>query len=247
MPTWRSASDRSGGSRSAAAPLDLLRLIARLIPRRCHLMRCAFGVGVDVISQGSAVPAPIASGDALARARVGTLGSREAGDDTPRHTCAAAPASVSPGGSQRHHWALDQWRAGSDRHAFGASSSAETAHDDDATSALERVGPAPEATGGPARLATGTPRNGREMSAGATVPSFWQQQLVDEAVLAYAQWREESATVWAAYSRWTSASAEDAGRAHAAYRAALDREEAAAKVYASSIGRVSELLRTGSD
>ena len=63
------------------------------------------------------------------------------------------------------------------------------------------------------------------MSAGAALPSFWQQQLVDEAVLAYVQWREESATVWAAYSRWASAATDDAGGTHAAYRAALDREE----------------------
>jgi len=83
------------------------------------------------------------------------------------------------------------------------------------------------------------------MSAGATVPSFWQQQLVDEAVLAYVQWREECATVWATYSRWTSAAAEDARGAHAAYRAGLDREEAAAKVYASLVERVGELLKTG--
>ena len=83
------------------------------------------------------------------------------------------------------------------------------------------------------------------MSAGATFPSFWQEQLVDEAVLAHVQWREESATVWAAYGQWTSAAAEDARSAYAGYRAALDREEAAAQVYASRLERVSELLRTG--
>jgi hypothetical protein len=83
------------------------------------------------------------------------------------------------------------------------------------------------------------------MSAGSTLPSFWQEQLVDEAVVAYVEWREESGTVWAAYSRWAGAAAEDAGRAHAAYRAALDREEAAAQVYASLIERVTKLLSTG--
>jgi hypothetical protein len=84
------------------------------------------------------------------------------------------------------------------------------------------------------------------MSAGV-LPSFWQQQLVDEAVLAYVEWREESAAVWAAYGSWASAAADDAGRGHAAYQAALDREEAAARVYASLFERVSELLRTGHD
>jgi hypothetical protein len=85
------------------------------------------------------------------------------------------------------------------------------------------------------------------MSGGATLPPLWQQQLVDDGVLAYVQWREESATVWAAYSRSASAAAEDASGAHAAYRAALDREEAAAQVYASLIERVGELLKTGYD
>jgi hypothetical protein len=83
------------------------------------------------------------------------------------------------------------------------------------------------------------------MSAGSTLPSFWQEQLVDDAVVAYVEWREESGTVWAAYSRWARAAAEDSGRAHAAYRAALDREEAAAQVYASLIERVAELLKAG--
>lgn len=81
------------------------------------------------------------------------------------------------------------------------------------------------------------------MSARATSPSFSQKLLVDEAVLAYVEWREECATVWAAYSRWTSTAADDSGGAHAAYRAALDREEAAAEVYARLVERVSELLK----
>jgi hypothetical protein len=80
-----------------------------------------------------------------------------------------------------------------------------------------------------------------------TFSSFGVRQLADEAVLAYVAWREESATVWAAYSGWASAGAEDAIGAHAAYRAALDREEAAAHLYAALIGRVSELLRTDID
>jgi hypothetical protein len=82
------------------------------------------------------------------------------------------------------------------------------------------------------------------MSAGV-LPSFLQRQLVDDAVVAYVAWREESATVWAAYGRWSSAAAEEAIRAHAAYNAALDREEIAAHVYARLVERVSELLETG--
>jgi hypothetical protein len=82
------------------------------------------------------------------------------------------------------------------------------------------------------------------MSAGV-LPSFWQRQLVDDAVVAYVAWREESATVWAAYGHWSSAAAEEAIRAHAAYKAALDREETAAHVYARLVEQVSELLETG--
>ena len=82
------------------------------------------------------------------------------------------------------------------------------------------------------------------MSAGV-LPSFWQRQLVDDAVLAYVAWRDESATVWAAYGRWSGAAAEEAIRAHAAYKAALDREETAAHVYARLVERVSELLEPG--
>ena len=82
------------------------------------------------------------------------------------------------------------------------------------------------------------------MSAGV-LPSFWQRQLVDDAVVAYVAWREESATVWAAYGHWSSAAAEEAIRAHAAYVAALEREETAAHVYARLVERVSELLETG--
>ena len=69
--------------------------------------------------------------------------------------------------------------------------------------------------------------------------------VVDEAVLAYVAWREESATVWAAYGHWSSAAADEAIRAHAAYNAALDREETAAHLYAILVERVSERLETG--
>jgi hypothetical protein len=46
-------------------------------------------------------------------------------------------------------------------------------------------------------------------------------------------------------AHWSSAAADEAIRAHAAYTAALDREETAAHVYASLVERVSERLETG--
>ena len=58
------------------------------------------------------------------------------------------------------------------------------------------------------------------------------KRLVDEAVDAYVDWREERASVWDAYARWASAPVADCRLAFSAYRAALDREERAAHVYA---------------
>ena len=62
---------------------------------------------------------------------------------------------------------------------------------------------------------------------------------VDEAVDAYVDWREERASVWVAYARWAGAPVADCPLAFSAYRAALDREERAAHVYAELMTRVS--------
>jgi hypothetical protein len=62
-----------------------------------------------------------------------------------------------------------------------------------------------------------------------------EKRLVDEAIDAYVAWREESAAVWDAYQRWARASDEDGGLAFSGYRAALDREERASRVYASRV------------
>ena len=78
-------------------------------------------------------------------------------------------------------------------------------------------------------------------------PRPGQSQVVDDVVLAYVEWREESAAVWDAYDRWESASAEEKLPADAAYRAALDREEAAAKLYAELIELARDRLCTGCD
>jgi hypothetical protein len=55
--------------------------------------------------------------------------------------------------------------------------------------------------------------------------------LIDDAFDAYLDWREESAEVWHAYKRWNGAPAPEARRKFWAYRAALEREEHAARVY----------------
>ena len=85
------------------------------------------------------------------------------------------------------------------------------------------------------------------MSATQSKLSLRERQIMDDTVLAYVAWREECTAVWNAYDWWASAPAEDAGRAHAAYRAALDREEAAANVYAMLMKRVGDLVETGLD
>jgi hypothetical protein len=58
------------------------------------------------------------------------------------------------------------------------------------------------------------------------------RSLIDTAVEAYVEWREESASVWDAYRCWRGADAGEAGVTFWAYRAALEREEQAALVYA---------------
>ena len=65
---------------------------------------------------------------------------------------------------------------------------------------------------------------------------------VDDAVVAYAEWRRASAAVRDAYGRWETAARADYACAHAAYLAAVDQEEAAANAYADLIGRVTVLL-----
>jgi hypothetical protein len=64
------------------------------------------------------------------------------------------------------------------------------------------------------------------------------KQLVDEAMDAYVDWREECAGVWDAYERWAHAPKVDAAGAFSAYRAALDREECASHAYADLLARI---------
>jgi hypothetical protein len=64
------------------------------------------------------------------------------------------------------------------------------------------------------------------------------KQLVDEAMDAYVDWREECAGVWDAYERWAHAPKIDAAGAFSAYRAALDREECASHAYADLLARI---------
>ena len=62
------------------------------------------------------------------------------------------------------------------------------------------------------------------------VPSEHWRRAADP-LIAYAEWRMSCTSVWAAYWQWSNAPKPDASLAYAAYTAALDREDAAARVY----------------
>jgi hypothetical protein len=62
----------------------------------------------------------------------------------------------------------------------------------------------------------------------APEPAAW---LMDEFIESLVCWREECESVQTAYDRWRTADPRDRRLAFAAYRAALDREERAARVH----------------
>jgi hypothetical protein len=74
--------------------------------------------------------------------------------------------------------------------------------------------------------------------------STLRRRLVDEAMDAYVDWREECVRVWDAYHRWLDAVRADAALAFRAYLAALDREERASEVYAGRLSRLDPLVAT---
>jgi hypothetical protein len=69
-----------------------------------------------------------------------------------------------------------------------------------------------------------------------------RDRLLDEAIGSYVEWREECATVEVAYRCWSSERSTECTMSFAAYTAALDREECAARVYAGAMGRVTRFL-----
>jgi hypothetical protein len=67
--------------------------------------------------------------------------------------------------------------------------------------------------------------------------------LVDEFVDSYVGWREESVAARNAYEAYTGQHGDDRALAFAAYQAALDREERAARAYQECTERIAG--RTG--
>jgi hypothetical protein len=62
--------------------------------------------------------------------------------------------------------------------------------------------------------------------------------VVDQFLATYVYWREGCADVEAAHARWRDAHRSERGAACAAYRAALDREECAARAHEDGMRRL---------
>jgi hypothetical protein len=71
-----------------------------------------------------------------------------------------------------------------------------------------------------------------------------RRRLVDAAMGAYLDWRDECTAVTDAYRRWADAGEGDAAIAWSAYEVALDREERTSLLYADRIERLGGLAAT---
>jgi len=69
-------------------------------------------------------------------------------------------------------------------------------------------------------------------------------RLLDEAFQRYLDWRDESATLEAAYRRWSRAPRADRRFAFAAYSAALEREAFASTQYQALLEAAERMLAT---
>ena len=67
-------------------------------------------------------------------------------------------------------------------------------------------------------------------------------RLWDEILERYAEWREDAASVHAAYLEWSAAPARDRAWRFSVYMAALEQEESAAKTYAALVGELDHRL-----
>ncbi len=74
-------------------------------------------------------------------------------------------------------------------------------------------------------------------------PSSYERLLVDDTMLAYVEWREECAALRTCERHWRGGTAKQAVCAHTGYLAALEREEAAARVYAERLELLGDVLR----
>ena len=70
------------------------------------------------------------------------------------------------------------------------------------------------------------------------------KRLRDEIIDLYLDWREEAAAVADAYALWADATADDEAARFAAFTAAIDREEAAARSYADVLANGERVLHS---
>jgi hypothetical protein len=70
------------------------------------------------------------------------------------------------------------------------------------------------------------------------IASRVRPELIDELMEAYVEWREECSFLSRAYENWSDFPVHERELAFAAYRAALDREQAASAVYSDCIEKV---------
>ncbi|MEA2146048.1 MAG: hypothetical protein QOG59_1635 [Solirubrobacteraceae bacterium] len=75
------------------------------------------------------------------------------------------------------------------------------------------------------------------MSAVSTYTAV-RRLAIDELLEGYVSWREACGAVWRAYERWIGCDRGERALAYAAYLAALDGEERAARTYAHHTERV---------
>jgi hypothetical protein len=85
-------------------------------------------------------------------------------------------------------------------------------------------------------------RDNRTQSPGPCLAEMEHERLTDEAFQRYLEWRDECATLEAAYRNWSNAPASGCVFAFAAYTAALEREERAAAQYQALIDEGERLL-----
>jgi hypothetical protein len=74
----------------------------------------------------------------------------------------------------------------------------------------------------------------------SAVPTYTavHRLAIDELLEGYVSWREACGAVWRAYERWIGSDRGERALAYAAYLAALDGEERAARTYAHHTERV---------
>ena len=80
------------------------------------------------------------------------------------------------------------------------------------------------------------------MSAVPTYTAF-HRSAIDDLLEGYVSWREACQAVWGAYERWVGSDRGERGLAYAAYLAALDGEERAARTYAHHTAHVARIAR----